>query len=279
MLFQRLLDDRRAYDAIVVFDADSRVDPVPAAQAALRSGNRVIQGRHVISNPDASTFNAGRRRHAAEQPHPQPRPRTPRPVRTADGGRHGLPSQRARAPWLAASSLAEDNEYGIHLASQGVRAVYAPWPVARARPRQAGRTPSPAPALVRRRVRAAAPLRDPLLAAAVRRRAAALDLALDLPAAPTPPSPRSGRAADGDLSRVGAGGHGALALARGCGRLLLLAAFPLIGLAAGAPASAFRALLHGPAPRSGRPASGCARRSAATCRGFECRHTEDKGAP
>ena len=50
----------RPYDAIVVFDADTRVDPqfLRIMDARLSQGDRVIQGQHRISNPDDGWFPA-----------------------------------------------------------------------------------------------------------------------------------------------------------------------------------------------------------------------------
>jgi cellulose synthase/poly-beta-1,6-N-acetylglucosamine synthase-like glycosyltransferase len=57
-LFQRILHE--AYDAVVVFDSDTQVDPLflRHMEARLAQGARVIQGQHVIRNPDAGWFPA-----------------------------------------------------------------------------------------------------------------------------------------------------------------------------------------------------------------------------
>ncbi len=222
-LFQRLLDDRRAYDAIVVFDADSRVDPafLQHASAALRSGSRVIQGRHVISNPDASTFSA-----LADADM-----RLNNRIRNQAKSNLGLSARLMgdamvfhrsvleEHPWLAASSLAEDREYGIHWPARASVRSTPPWPWRGPGHDGLEGRRSPAPALVRRRVRAAAPLRGP----APGRGGAPREPGRARPGAGPPAAallhPRDpGRARDGDLSRVGAGGPGALAPGRGCGR-------------------------------------------------------------
>lgn len=59
-LFERLLVYERHYDAVVVFDADSRVDPafLQVMDAELTAGHEVIQGRHVIANPADNWFTA-----------------------------------------------------------------------------------------------------------------------------------------------------------------------------------------------------------------------------
>lgn len=52
-LFERLLRHESGYDAIVVFDADSRVDAsfLRVMDAGLCQGQRMLQGHHVIANP------------------------------------------------------------------------------------------------------------------------------------------------------------------------------------------------------------------------------------
>jgi cellulose synthase/poly-beta-1,6-N-acetylglucosamine synthase-like glycosyltransferase len=58
-LFQRVLEDADC-DAVVVFDADTRVDPdfLRIMDARLDRGDQIIQGQHVISNPDSGSFAA-----------------------------------------------------------------------------------------------------------------------------------------------------------------------------------------------------------------------------
>ncbi len=57
-LLQHIVQSERQYDAIVVFDADSRVDArfLSAMADALRQGHVALQGQHVISNPSDSSF-------------------------------------------------------------------------------------------------------------------------------------------------------------------------------------------------------------------------------
>lgn len=57
-LFQRLLDD--ACDAVVIFDSDTQVDPgfLRVMDARLARGDEVVQGQHVISNPESGWFPA-----------------------------------------------------------------------------------------------------------------------------------------------------------------------------------------------------------------------------
>jgi cellulose synthase/poly-beta-1,6-N-acetylglucosamine synthase-like glycosyltransferase len=59
-LLTRLLSSSKEYDAFVVFDADSQVDPdfLSVMNLALSTGAQVVQGRHVIANPSVSVFSA-----------------------------------------------------------------------------------------------------------------------------------------------------------------------------------------------------------------------------
>jgi cellulose synthase/poly-beta-1,6-N-acetylglucosamine synthase-like glycosyltransferase len=58
-LFQRILEKEQC-DAVVIFDADTRVDPefLRVMDWRLAQGDQVIQGQHVISNPDQGWFPA-----------------------------------------------------------------------------------------------------------------------------------------------------------------------------------------------------------------------------
>jgi 1,2-diacylglycerol 3-beta-glucosyltransferase len=57
-LFQRVLD--AACDAVVIFDSDTQVDPgfLRVMDARLAGGDQVIQGQHIISNPESGWFPA-----------------------------------------------------------------------------------------------------------------------------------------------------------------------------------------------------------------------------
>lgn len=59
-LFQRIWERNESYDAIVIFDADTRVDTsfLRVMDARLRQGDQVIQGAHHISNPHDGWFPA-----------------------------------------------------------------------------------------------------------------------------------------------------------------------------------------------------------------------------
>ena len=58
-LFRRILEDQKC-DAVVIFDADTRVDKkfLRIMNARLAMGDQIIQGRHVISNPEDGWFPA-----------------------------------------------------------------------------------------------------------------------------------------------------------------------------------------------------------------------------
>lgn len=57
-LFQRVLDN--SCDAVVIFDSDTQVDPafLRIIDARLAQGDQVIQGQHIISNPESGWFPA-----------------------------------------------------------------------------------------------------------------------------------------------------------------------------------------------------------------------------
>jgi cellulose synthase/poly-beta-1,6-N-acetylglucosamine synthase-like glycosyltransferase len=59
-LFERILASPGNYDAIVVFDADTQVDPafLRVMSGRLARGDSIVQGRHCISNPQDGSFAA-----------------------------------------------------------------------------------------------------------------------------------------------------------------------------------------------------------------------------
>lgn len=128
-LIRRLLADPRRYDAIAIFDADSQVAPgfLAAADRLLAEGAQVVQGRHVISNPQASRFalladadmrlNNLIRNQAKEN-----LGLSARLMGDAMVLRREILEQH---PWLEAGSLTEDRAYGIYLVTQGVRIRHA----------------------------------------------------------------------------------------------------------------------------------------------------------
>ena len=56
-LFEKVLDKDQC-DAVVIFDADTRVDPafLRVMDCRLAQGDQVIQGQHIIGNPDQGWF-------------------------------------------------------------------------------------------------------------------------------------------------------------------------------------------------------------------------------
>lgn len=59
-LLKRIFETGKFYDAVVIFDADTQVDPnfFQIMSARLASGAKVIQGNHIISNPYDGWFPA-----------------------------------------------------------------------------------------------------------------------------------------------------------------------------------------------------------------------------
>lgn len=128
-VLSRLMADPRCYDAFVVFDADSRPDSTCLAelQRELAQGARVVQGRHVIANPDASLFAAladvdmrlnNRIRNQAKD-------NLRLSVRLMGDAMCFRRDVLAHHPWVGAESLTEDREYGIYLVTQGERIAFA----------------------------------------------------------------------------------------------------------------------------------------------------------
>ncbi len=128
-LFERILNQHPPYDAIVVFDADTVVDPglLRVMDAKLCEGCQVIQGNHVISNPTQGWFAAIMYIAFVMD------------NRLRNWGRSSLGLSPklmgdamcfsreilTRYPWEA-SSLTEDSEYRALLLLNGVRVVFAP---------------------------------------------------------------------------------------------------------------------------------------------------------
>lgn len=250
----RLLADPREYDAVAIFDADSQVDASFLIEVSryLAAGAKVVQGRHMIANPDASRFAALAdadmrlnnliRNHAKEN--------LGLSARLMGDAMVFQREVLERHPWLGAGSLTEDRDYGIYLVTQGVRIRFASDAVSvgQAVTRWQDATPQRlrwyggAFELQRRYLR-------PLAAKAVRERNLdALDKLLEL-ALP----PFSLLALGSFLVLLS---HGVLAwlggqswfwVAIGAGLVGLAVLFPFLGLAAtGAPRTAYRALIAAP---------------------------------
>jgi cellulose synthase/poly-beta-1,6-N-acetylglucosamine synthase-like glycosyltransferase len=123
-LLERLLESPRCYEAIVVFDADSQVAPdfLRLAADALEKGGQVVQGRHIIANPEASIFSAladadmrlnNRIRNQAKE-------NLGLSARLMGDGMCFRREILERYPF-GAHSLTEDREYSMYLVTQGVR--------------------------------------------------------------------------------------------------------------------------------------------------------------
>lgn len=119
----------QTHDALVVFDADSKPKPdfLRVMSSALFSGSTVLQGRHVISNPEDSMFT---RLADIDM-------RINNRLKNLAKSNLGLScrlmgdamcfdwSVLENYPW-GADSLVEDREYGIQLVGQGVSLAYIP---------------------------------------------------------------------------------------------------------------------------------------------------------
>jgi cellulose synthase/poly-beta-1,6-N-acetylglucosamine synthase-like glycosyltransferase len=128
-LLGQILDVSRDYDALVVFDADSRVDPgfLRAMNDALAGPRSALQGRHVIVEPEGHRFSG---------------------LAAVDMRLNNLLRNRAkhnlglscrvmgdamcfafeviREHGWPSNSLTEDREYGLYLLTQGIRVGYVP---------------------------------------------------------------------------------------------------------------------------------------------------------
>jgi len=126
-IFPRLLSEPWDYDAVVVFDADSRVDPgfLSFMSQALAAGAQVVQGRHVISNPDDSLFSglAEADMRVNNRIHNQAKENLGLSARLMGDGMCFSRSVLETHPF-SADSLTEDREYGISLVLHGIRVRY-----------------------------------------------------------------------------------------------------------------------------------------------------------
>jgi 1,2-diacylglycerol 3-beta-glucosyltransferase len=255
-LLARILEAVPAYDAVAVFDADSQVDPgfLRAAEGHLRGGARVVQGQHVISNPDDSLLAAM----AAVDMRLNNRLRNQSRRNLGFACRLMGDAMVFRREVLQAhgwqgETLTEDREYGYELLLRGIRALYVPearsYGQAASGWKQAGpqrlRWYQGLVAMQRR-------LAGRLLAGAVRERSAALlDGAIELL---MPSYSFLAALAVAHLALVAGlevfapGVEGLLGVWGAAGLVVAWAAYPVVGLAIDrAPGWAYRALLLGPA--------------------------------
>lgn len=128
-LLDRILAEVPAYDAVAIFDADSLVheDFLRTMDACVQAGQRVLQGRHVISNPRDSLFAA---MIAVDM-------RLNNRLRNSSRANLGLScrlmgdamvvdTRLLREYGWVSDSMSEDREYGYELLLHGVRVHHVP---------------------------------------------------------------------------------------------------------------------------------------------------------
>jgi cellulose synthase/poly-beta-1,6-N-acetylglucosamine synthase-like glycosyltransferase len=129
-IITQLLHGPTKYDAFIIFDADSHVDPMFLAEArrSLKSGAQVIQGQRIISNPDASLFSAlddadlrlnNRMRNQAKS-------NLKLSARLMGDGMIFHRTVFERFHWHETDSLTEDRAFGLYLVSSGLRVRFLP---------------------------------------------------------------------------------------------------------------------------------------------------------
>jgi cellulose synthase/poly-beta-1,6-N-acetylglucosamine synthase-like glycosyltransferase len=128
-LLDQLSLEKHQYDAIVVFDADSKpsADFLTIMSSNLQAGATVIQGQHIISNPEASVFTrlADIDMRLNNRLRNQSRSNVGLSCRLMGDAMCFHRTILERFPWNA-FSLVEDREYGIQLVRQGIHLHYAP---------------------------------------------------------------------------------------------------------------------------------------------------------
>lgn len=128
-LLEQILQRETPYDAVVVFDADSQVDPgfLSAMNQALGPAEPVLQGKHVIANPAANRFSGladvdMRLNNLLRNRAKQCLGLSGRLM----GDAMGFDSDVIRQHGWPADSLGEDREYGLYLLTQGIPVRYTP---------------------------------------------------------------------------------------------------------------------------------------------------------
>ena len=128
-LLERIIASEKAYDAIIVFDADSHVDPdfLLHMDQALSSGRPVWQGKHVILDPKKSHYSglADVDMRINNLLRNQARERLGLSCRLM-GDAMCFSTAVIREYGWPAESLGEDREYGLYLLTQGIRIGFAP---------------------------------------------------------------------------------------------------------------------------------------------------------
>ena len=128
-LFEHILSSEKAYDAIVVFDADSRVHAgfLHAMNKELASGKTVLQGKHIVANASQSAFSRLadvdlRLNNLLRNKARSSLGLSARLMGDAMCFRVDIVQQHG---WPV-DSLAEDRGFGLYLLGQGIRTAFVP---------------------------------------------------------------------------------------------------------------------------------------------------------
>ncbi len=128
-LLGKILDTAIPYDAIVIFDADSYVDSrfLAAMNMALEGCYTVLQGKHVIANPEENRFSglAAIDMRLNNLLRNQAKHNLGFSCRLM-GDAMCFNTEVIRRYGWPSDSLGEDREYGVYLLTQGIKTGYAP---------------------------------------------------------------------------------------------------------------------------------------------------------
>lgn len=123
------LPDDQSYEALIIFDADSNPpsDFLQVMSSRIRAGSTVLQGKHVISNPENSFFTrmADIDMRINNRLRNQARTNMGLSCRLMGDAMCFERTVLEEYPW-GAHSLVEDREYGIQLIRRGIRIEYVP---------------------------------------------------------------------------------------------------------------------------------------------------------
>lgn len=128
-LIARILASPRRYDAVLVFDADSQVDAgfLSAMNEALRSGAQVLQGQHIIQTSGQGMFEglASIDMRINNRLRNQAKANLGLSCRLMGDAMCFTSAVLRRFGWPT-ESLGEDREFGLFLATHGIRVGYCP---------------------------------------------------------------------------------------------------------------------------------------------------------
>jgi len=128
-LLDRILSADQGYDAVAIFDADSKVDPefLRVMDIHFQAGRRALQGQHIISNPHDSllTAMAAVDMRLNNRLRNQSRSNLGLSCRLM-GDAMVLDAGLLRTHEWLGESLTEDREYGYELLLHGIRVRYVP---------------------------------------------------------------------------------------------------------------------------------------------------------